>query len=1309
LFDATDGNKYFIAEIGSDGRVKCWFEDGNDGDYQKTTVSSFTVDAGVWKHLTFVWDVMSLTAKIFVDGIDQDLSGGTGETATFVGFDTLYFGDNRDASYLTGESSADGLIDEALVFDSVLTPDQIQIIFNNQDAGNNYDGSMRSCPIATIPILEYRFDECRYSGETGDVIDQSGNFDGRSNGILAPENEAIINKTLDLSANGTADWIDVPSTAVDGLDDFSVSVWFKTSVSKSQQEIFHALGSDTDDDELEIFLRNSNTVYIKVRNNSQELDTNTGVVLTDNNWHHLVLTRVDEDVCLFIDGVEQECDNSINSGVLSVTNANAVVIGQEQDSYGGGYDISQNFEGQLDEFKIFDIKLSDSNIDNIYQNELAGNNYDRSPRDIVECEDSCNVSNVTLNAVGIKIGSGGSDSAVNTTTEALAIYDAWVNTGSIETGSINTGSDTYNVTASGSSTVDRIDFGGSTGNFSGTLTYPGVSGSDFLVHTSGTLSLPAGDYTIFVKSDDGFSFIMNTLSGDPVSFSRFGRSNSVGGNELRFETPTGNSRTGGSFTLGQDSVFDIAAIFFERTGGDYLEISIANTIRTNDAPSGYEILRDSALEGKVKFGQCTVPPQVEHYRIEHDTQGFTCEAETMTIKACADTNCDTLFTEQTAITLSPSGWSGSDTLVFTGETTTSLNVTDEGIITLVKTSANPNANLRCFSGSTETCDMTFSDDGFEIYGASIGDPLADQLAARNFTHVNLRAIRSNNNVCEVLLEGPQTVDLTYNCDSPDQCLTPLSGIAINRGGLGSNTGSLTVVFDALGVASLSGLNYPNAGRLSLSVQAEVNGVTISNSNDATVDVYPSYLKLAVEQSELLYGNSGAQNNYIAGKPFTFSIGAYGVNDVFLPNYQAENPQLKVTRIQPASSGSNGSFIYAASGSSSAALAASFTNATGLSFSAGQHQYAATYYDEVGRINIDAKDNTYLGNEIVSSGSLTLGDFYSAYFDVAVSGGPTLADTCGVFSYIGQTVGFDTDPELTVTAYNALDEITENYSDAYWSYLPDEPTLEANLSYMDSSTYTSTGTASEIDLGDAPLVTNNANYDGSGTVTITNGLFQYNKVDTDNTTFDLVSPFSGSIDLVFASDFFATTFPGQAGSTTICYKDNVASGNCKSLTIGNVTGTEMRYGRLELQSTYGPETESLIVPIRAEYYETGQWLLNTDDNCTSAAFDESSDHIQLLQTGSTDITGDIDPISSSGTVLFGVADDSNHMLLNAPGTMGELELQIDPSNDPTGWSDYLNYDWNADGVIDADDYPNAIISFGQYRGNDRIIQWREVFN
>jgi MSHA biogenesis protein MshQ len=1272
---------------------------------------------------------------------------GTPNQLVLIAYDDIKLGYNSDfKGFIYADKEVELKNENA--FEGAINGDDIKLKYkaaissvpDSSIESANFNGF---CSVSNTPLtarINYRFDECTLNGEADDVIDQTGNYNGGSKGITPNNDSAIINKSLDLSTNNTSDWIDVPSSAVDGLDDFSVAVWFKTSVNKSQQEIFHALGNDSGDDELEIFLNNSHAVYIKVRDNSEVLTSN--IELTDGNWHHLVLTRVDQDVCLFIDGTEQECDDGVNDGVLSVTNANAIVIGQEQDSFGGSFTTEQSFVGQLDEFKIFDVKLSDTEINNIYKNESDGNNFDGTPRDAMQCEYICGLIPGELNAVGIRIDSGGSDNQIDTISESINIHAAWLNAGSPTSGFI--ANSTYNVTESGASTVDRLDFGGDENAFAGTLPYPGIgtigdeSFSNFLVHTSGTLSLPAGDYTIYVESDDGFSFVMDTLDGDTVTFNKFGSSTAGMSNELRYENPTANTRTGGSFTLTQNSLFEITAIFFERTGSDFLEVSIANDLLDSTSTTDYEILREDALNNKVKFGQCAVTSQIDHYRIEHDSQGFTCEAEKVVVKACInnDENCG-LYDQETTINLSPTGWvDGDKPPAFIGSNDFFLNHTVAETITLGISSASPSAPVKCFQAGVEaSCDLTFSNDGFEIYGANFGDSLPDQLAASNFLNVNLRAVRSNDNVCEALLEGTQEISLSYDCTSPDKCLTPLNDITITND-LGENTGSINVEFNDQGVASLALLNYPDAGRLSLSVQAVVDGVTINNSDIETVDVYPSYLKLAVDQSELLYSSSGEQNNYIAGEPFTVSIGAYGVNNALLLNYQSENPQLQVTRIQPANTGSNGHFKYSDTATISAQLVAGFTSATGLSFSAGEHQYTTAYYDEVGRINVDVKDNSYLGNEILSNGSITLGDFYPAYFDVALSATPSLADTCGIFSYIGETITFATNPELTITAYNALNVITENYSDDYWNYLPNESTLEANLSFMDTSTYHLTGTASVIDLGDTPLITNNDNYNGSGKVTITNGRFRYNKVNPlDNSAFVAVSPFDAEISLAFSSDFFSSTFIDQNGNQdTICYQASYSDNTCLEWDIEEVTGTQMRYGRLTLESSYGPEAEPLNVPIKAEYFNNSQWLLNTDDsNCTSIALTETAGQIVLKAVDGydLDLVGDV---KSDGVLISGVpvgdqfqlkAPDPSQL---GPGTQGQMELSLDPTAIGVEWPNHLNYDWNGDGIIcnqaidcpddgnntddddDPDmDFPESTITFGLFRGSDRIIQWREVSN
>ena len=284
-------------------------------------------------------------------------------------------------------------INEEVEINGAITVDTNKLIVE-KDSEFNYDISDLSgfephgfcgpvTPTVATPILDYRFDECKYDGSTGEVVDQSGNYNGTTIGVPNPSSDAVLNSSLNLSATGTDDWVNVPKEAIDGLDDFSIAVWFKTGVEKSQQEIFHALGNNTSDDEIEVYLIDDDKVRVKVRDEGDELDSN--ITLTDNQWHHLVVTRQDDDICLFIDGQLQECDDGARSGTLSVTRDNSVVIGQEQDDYGGDFSSRQAFEGKLDEFKIYDKKLSASDISTIYNNEQAGNNYDGNPRDAVSC------------------------------------------------------------------------------------------------------------------------------------------------------------------------------------------------------------------------------------------------------------------------------------------------------------------------------------------------------------------------------------------------------------------------------------------------------------------------------------------------------------------------------------------------------------------------------------------------------------------------------------------------------------------------------------------------------------------------------------------------------------------------------------------------------------------------------------------------------------------------------------------------------------------------------------------------------------
>jgi MSHA biogenesis protein MshQ len=1158
--------------------------------------------------------------------------------------------------------------------------------------------------VISKPVVDYRFDECSYTGLGSDVIDQISNTNASSNGLFSPVDNGIINKSLDLSANNTSDWIDVPSSAVNGLDDFSVSVWFKTSVNKSQQEIFHALGDSSSDDELEIYLKDNFSVILKLKDNSQELVSN--IELTNGNWHHLLITRVNENACLYIDGAEQQCVTSVNVGPLLVDSPNAIVIGQEQDSFGGTFSTSQNFVGQLDEFKIFNLRLSESEIESVYRNESAGNNYDGSSRDATRCDNSCGLIPGELNAVGIRIGSGGNNTQINTTTEALAIHAAWLSAGSPASGLIEGG--TYNVVASGASQVDRIDFGGSEHDFSGTLSYPGVSagvgGEDFLVHTSGTISLLAGSYTIYVEADDGFSFTMDTLSGDTVLFNKFGSSRSGASNELRFENPTGNSNTGGYFTLDEDSVFDIATIFFERGGGDYLEISISNDIRTNAAPSGYEILRDGALNGKVQLGECAASVQVNHYQIIHDGQGLTCDAETITINACTNAYDGSCTLSDALVTLDVKATGSSsvtDSISFTGTGTASIPYTlaESTILSIQNASIEASNPLVCINGSTTSCNLLFTDAGFRFLNGSSGssEVITNQIAGTSFP-LRIEAVENNNGVCEGLFTDNKNINLSQENVSPsgnDGLSFSINGNDIAKY---RSVTSTTLNFETDSIATFPTPIYHDAGQIRLHASYDIGGVSLTGSSNSFW-VSPAELVLNAKSGAVNLDGATATTNttFTAGDNFDLTVTAFNSLGVITPNYSPGQIQLKLSRIGPINTDSvDGYFSYAAMNTLTSAEIAGFQNISLTNFSSGVSAYNAAQYSEVGLLNLDVQDSNYgNANIVIAATAINIGRFIPDHFKQTVAREGSFLATCNTgttFAYSGQkdeatnsvgAISYLTNPVLAITAFNKQGEITQNYSDSYMnlsntSVVITAPSLDqvaigfdANpLNKLPLTANMNTGTLSQNDL--TTLVpTNNP---------LPKGVLHYQFSGNDNFFYNrsanaLVAPFTSDID-------FSTA--------TITDTDGV---NVTTTVDVSPTGIDIRFGRLVLENSFGSETSNVNQPMQIQHFDGTSFVVTSNNDCVNYDATNISLSNISLDPALTNVLG------GSGNFVSG---KTQGISLQAPGAGNQGQIGVLYST-----YDWLKYDWDNDGAYD--DNPTAISTFGIFRGNDRIISWREVGN
>ena len=89
--------------------------------------------------------------------------------------------------------------------------------------------------------------------------------------------------------------------------------------------------------------------------------------LSDNKWHHLVWRRIGNQSCGFFDGVNKGCRTPTNKTL----DIQSLILGQEQDTVGGGFDPNQDWEGIVDELLIFKQGLSDAEISTIYNNQKA--------------------------------------------------------------------------------------------------------------------------------------------------------------------------------------------------------------------------------------------------------------------------------------------------------------------------------------------------------------------------------------------------------------------------------------------------------------------------------------------------------------------------------------------------------------------------------------------------------------------------------------------------------------------------------------------------------------------------------------------------------------------------------------------------------------------------------------------------------------------------------------------------------------------------------------------------------------------------
>jgi hypothetical protein len=359
------------------------------------------------------------------------------------------------------------------------------------------------------------------------------------------------------------------------------------------------------------------------------------------------------------------------------------------------------------------------------------------------------------------------------------------------------------------------------------------------------------------------------------------------------------------------------------------------------------------------------------------------------------------------------------------------------------------------------------------------------------------------------------------------------------------------------------------------------------------------------------------------------------------------------------------------------------------FAAGSVTVNDLIYSEVGSMTLIALSTNYLNTAgvTIDGVSQAVGRFIPDYFEVT-NNIFTPACLTGNFSYMGQN---SMQVDFSIESRNKQGGKTLNYFDNF---------AKATVSFVAENNNDGVELSSRL-----AGFTAHTWAAGLYNHTITTGGFL--RAATPDGSFDnLKIGFSltdndGALSQLTNLDMNPTT-----------NDDCTVTTSCTAYTSGN---SSIRYGRLFLANNYGSETEDLALPFIVQYYDGTDFTTNLNDDCTAvtASFVGGS-YTDNLDPGETCIQDNGAPgASGEGCAAAGPAGyqfleppslgDFN-CYLKAPGSNNNGTVDLTATEESGGT--WLQYDWdNNASTPDTDSIATA--TFGIYRGNDRIINWREI--
>lgn len=146
--------------------------------------------------------------------------------------------------------------------------------------------------------------------------------------------------------------------------------------------------------------------------------------------------------------------------------------------------------------------------------------------------------------------------------------------------------------------------------------------------------------------------------------------------------------------------------------------------------------------------------------------------------------------------------------------------------------------------------------------------------------------------------------------------------------------------------------------------------------------------------------------------------------------------------------------------------------------------------------------------------------------------------------------------------------------------------------------------------------------------------------------------------------------------------------------------DIRFGRIELDSVGGTVNSELPIPLRVEFWDGSRFITNTDDSSTEVDGRNDADDNRNIWVEPNQTAFEV-TLDDGGQIAAGQSRTVTATHASDVRQQTQVWLELDNANNELPW---LRYRWQDDNRVEVngEQDPSSVVTFGIYRGNDRVI-------